>query len=136
MATRDSTMIRSALAGAAATAVDLSLLAMLVGVVGTSARLANVPALLAGAVVQFFGNRHFAFRAESGALGRQLPLFILTEAVALGLNGVLYDFVARAVSLDAMLAVMVRLGVSFVVFSAWSHPVWKRIFVPKALGSS
>ena len=53
-----------------------------------------MPALLAGAVVQFAGNRHFAFKAASRSLRRQAVLFALTEAVALTLNAFLYHAVA------------------------------------------
>lgn len=136
MATRDNTMVRSGIAGAAATGVDLGLIAILVGVVGVSARVANVPALLAGAVVQFFGNRNFAFRAQDGALARQVPLFVLSEIVTLLLNGLLFDLVARAVVLNTWTALAVRLVIGFVVFVGWSHPVWRRIFAPKPLPAS
>src|SRR6185437_7528150 len=88
-----STFARSALTGGLATLVDLGVIAFAVGVLGVSPAVANVPALLLGAVVQFFGNRCFAFKARSGALGRQAGLFVLTEAVTMALNGALYHVV-------------------------------------------
>src|SRR5262245_14398566 len=54
-----STLVRSAVTGGAATLVDLAFIAVAVGLFGIPARTANVPALLAGAAVQFFGNRHY-----------------------------------------------------------------------------
>ena len=121
-------MLRSALAGGAATLADMGVLAVLVGVVGVSARVANVPALLVGALVQFFGNRHFAFEAKSGSLSRQAGLFALAEVVTLLLNGVGYDLVARAVPLGTASALATRAAISFAVFGLWSYPVWRRIF--------
>ena len=124
---------RSALAGAAATLTDLSVLAVLVGLLGVSARHANVPALLAGAAVQFVGNRHFAFRARSGSLRRQLFWFGVVEVGTLLLNGLLYDVGARSMSLGALSAVALRAVISFAVFVCWSYPLWRRVFrVPPA----
>ena len=119
---------RSALTGAAATLADLAVIALLVGALGVSARVANLPALLVGAAVQFVGNRHFAFAGAPGSLRRQLVLFTLAEVVALTLNGVLYDLVARQIALGAVGAVLLRVLVSGAVFIGWSYPVWRRIF--------
>ena len=63
-------LLRSFLAGAAATVVDLAVLAFLVSVLGFDPRHANVPALVAGGIVNFLGNRHFAFRAADAPLGK------------------------------------------------------------------
>lgn len=125
---RTLTFARSALAGGAATVTDLIVLAVLVGVFEASPRLANVPALVAGAAVQFVGNRHFAFRASSGSVRQQLAWFALTELVTLTLNGVLYDLVASRVALTAATALLLRLALSSLVFVSWSYPVWRRVF--------
>jgi putative flippase GtrA len=137
------TMLRSALAGGAATLVDMALLALLVGAFGVPARIANAPALLAGASVQFFGNRHFAFRAGSAPVARQLLWFTVTEVVALALNAIGFDLAMRALAPrehEAVVALVVRAGVSFVVFSAWSYPIWRRVFTvpitPSAEGAA
>lgn len=124
------TFARSALAGGAATLVDLGVIAVSVGLFHLSPRTANVPALLAGAVVQFFGNRCFAFRAQGGSLSRQVGLFALAEAITLGLNGVLYHAVVTHVTLGVAGAVVVRAVTSNAVFVLWSYPVWRRIFQP------
>jgi len=121
-------LLRSLSVGASATVVDLALLGLLIGALDLTPRAANVPALLAGAGLQFFGNRHFAFHAGRGRLGRQLLWFSLSEAVTLGLNALLYDLVAARVALLAWQAMALRLAVSAVVFGAWSYPVWRRIF--------
>jgi len=125
---RAATFLRSAVAGGAATLADLACLGLLVGVVGLSPRAASLPALLVGAAVQFFGNRHFAFRAASGSLRRQVGLFALTEVVAFALNAALYDAAARALPLGAASAVLVRAVTTNAVFLLWSYPVWRRVF--------
>jgi len=127
---RLATFARSALTGGAATLVDLAVIALAVGVLGVPAASANVPALLAGAVVQFLGNRHFAFRAGSGDVRRQAALFAATEAVTLLLNGALYHAVVTRVALGVGGAVIARAITTNVVFLLWSYPVWSRIFRP------
>lgn len=122
------TFLRSLITGGIATITDMTLLAFAVGVLHVSPRAANVPALLAGAIAQFFGNRHFAFRASKGKLGRQAVLFGLTEAVALGLNAILYNAVATFFPLTTLTAVVARALTTNAVFLCWSYPVWKRVF--------
>jgi putative flippase GtrA len=122
------TFSRSALTGAAATLIDVVVLATAVGLLGVSARAANVPALLAGAAVQFVGNRHWAFEARAGSLRRQLVLFTVVEAAALALNAIGYDLVARQFTLDAIGAVLARLAIGSLVFAGFSYPLWQRVF--------
>jgi putative flippase GtrA len=120
-------LLRSLLAGGAATLSDLAVLTFLVTALHWSPRDANVPALLVGGVVNFFGNRHFAFRA-TGALHRHVIGYTLVEIVALALNGILYDAFLRAVPGSAHLYWLVRLATSNVVFLCWSYPLWRRVF--------
>lgn len=116
-----------------ATLVDLGVLALLVSVLHWDARAASIPALLAGGVANFLGNRHFAFRAGRGSLAKQAAGYAAVELVALALNGVLYDFVLRLVPVAAHAYWVVRLVTSHVVFLAWSYPLWRRVFgVPQA----
>lgn len=128
--TRLATFARSALTGGAATLVDLAVIGLAVGVLHAPATAANVPALLAGAVVQFLGNRHFAFRAKGGDVRRQAALFALTEIVTLLLNGALYHVVATHFVLGAATAMLARAITTNAVFLLWSYPVWSRIFQP------
>jgi putative flippase GtrA len=124
--------LRSALAGGTATLVDLASLATAVGVLGVAPRVASVPALLAGALVQFLGNRYFAFRAASrGTLPRQAALFAATEATALLLNAALFDLVARRVALDAGSALVARALTTNLVYLAFSYPMFRRIFAAR-----
>jgi putative flippase GtrA len=129
---RFTTFARSALTGGAATLADLAVIAVMTGLFHTSPKVANVPALLVGAVVQFFGNKHFAFRARGGNLRRQAALFVATEAVALGLNAALYHGVASLFPLVPATAVLARAITTNLVFLLWSYPVWKRVFAAHA----
>jgi putative flippase GtrA len=129
---RFATFARSALTGGAATLADLAVIAFATGVIHASPQTANVPALLVGAVVQFFGNKHFAFRARGGDLRRQAALFVATEAVALTLNAALYHGVASFVPLVPATAVLARAITTNLVFLLWSYPVWKRVFAAPA----
>jgi len=121
------TLFRSTIVGGAATAVDLLVLFLCMQGLGWSARAANIPALIAGGLVNFHGNRAFAFRA-TGAVERQAALFVLAELVTLGLNGVLYDAVVRAMHPAPIPAMVARLVVQNLVFLGWSYPVWRRVF--------
>ena len=77
---------RGALVGVVATVVDLGVLQLLIVGCGLGPGAANAPALLAGLLVQFFGNKHFAFRDTSGASRRQGAHFAAVEAVTFALN--------------------------------------------------
>jgi putative flippase GtrA len=132
---RIATFARSALTGGAATLVDLAVVAFVVGALHASPAAANVPALLAGALVQFFGNRHFAFRARTGNVGRQAVLFAASEAVTMALNAALYHAVVTHVALGTVGAVVARAITTNLVFLGWSYPVWKRVFQPAPAAS-
>jgi putative flippase GtrA len=127
---RAGTFARSTLVGALATLVDLGVVALLVGALHVAPRAANLPALLAGAVVQFVGNRAFAFRATSGPLARQVALFALAEAGAFALNGVLFHVVAGWVARGVVGAVAARAITTNAVYVFYSYPVWRRVFRP------
>jgi putative flippase GtrA len=126
-------VVRALLAGGAATLADLAVLALLVSVVGLAPRVASIPALVIGGVVNFLGNRHFAFRATSGSLAKQAVLYTIVEIAALAANGVLFDVVMRLLPHELAWAyVPVRLVTSHVVFLAWSYPLWRFVFrVPR-----
>jgi putative flippase GtrA len=121
-------LLRAAVAGAAATASDLATLTLLVSVLHVSPRLANVPALFVGGIVNFVGNRHYAFRAACGHLGKQAVGYTVVEVTALALNGFLYDTVLRSFPGASHVYWLVRLATSHAVFLAWSYPLWRRVF--------
>src|SRR6266581_1307085 len=78
--------VRALIVGSGATIVDFSVLTTCIRLVGLAPTSARLPALLAGASVQFFGNRTYTFRAQSGRIGRQAKLFIAAETIALAMN--------------------------------------------------
>ena len=121
-------LLRAGIAGLAATGSDLATLALFVSVLHVDPRLASLPALGVGGVVNFLGNRHFAFRAKDGHLGKQAAGYVVVEVVALALNGLLYDTVLRAAPGAAHVYWLVRLATSHLVFLAWSYPLWRRVF--------
>ena len=119
------TFSRSAVVGAAATAADLLALLVLVQILAIPATLANVPALFAGVAVQFFGNKHFAFRDRSRDLLRQGMLFAVVEVGALLLNAIAFH---ALVSLTPVPYWAARLVGSSFVYLAYSFPLWGLVF--------
>ena len=129
-------VLRAFVAGAAATLVDLGTLTVLVAAFGLSPRQANVPALVAGGIVNFLGNRHFAFRATAGSIAKQAIGYGAVEIVALVLNGVLFDAAMRALPGHADWYVLLRLVTSHAVFLFFSYPLWRLVFrVPRPVMS-
>jgi len=124
--------LRAGLAGAAATLVDLGVLAVLVSGLHVDARAASIPALVLGGVANFIGNRHFAFRAQGGSLGRQAVLYTVVEVAALVMNGLLYDLALRVIPNAPHAYVLVRICTSHIVFLCWSYPLWRRVFTTPA----
>ena len=121
-------LARSLMAGGAATLADLAVLTFCVAALHLTPQAANVPALVAGGIVNFFGNRHFAFRAHEGSIERHVVGYALVEIVALALNGFLYDLVLRAAPGSAHVYWLVRLATSHIVFLFWSYPLWRKVF--------
>lgn len=124
-AARLARLLRAGIAGAAATLIDLAVLAVLVTGFHVGARVASLPALLAGGVANFVGNRQ-------GSLARQVVLYTLVEVIALALNGVLYDTALRTWPGVVHEYWLVRLATSHLVFLLWSYPLWRRVFAVKA----
>lgn len=88
---------RAIIVGSGASLVDFTVFTTLVRVAAVSPAHARLPALLAGACVQFVGSRRFTFRARAGRLSRQLKLFFLVEAVTLTLNWSVFQVLLRLV---------------------------------------
>ena len=77
---------RALVVGSGATLVDFSIFTTCVRAIDIAPAQARLPALVAGACVQFVGSRNFTFRAQAGKLSQQLKLFLAAEAITLGLN--------------------------------------------------
>ena len=104
-----------------ATAIDFLVLTSCIRLAGLPPTAARLPALLAGASFQFFGNRTFAFRAQAGSLTRQAKLFVATELVAMMLNYSLFRWLLPRVEfLPPELASL--LG-TFIIFITFGYPM-------------
>jgi putative flippase GtrA len=88
---------RALVVGSGATLVDFSIFTTCVGAIELAPAHARLPALVAGACVQFVGNRGFTFRAQAGRLSRQLKLFAAAELITLGLNWSVFQLLLRYV---------------------------------------
>ena len=121
-------LVRAGGAGLMATLADLAVLTVLVSGFHLDPKVASFPALLVGGLVNFFANRHFAFKAASGHAGKQALGYTAVELVALALNAALYDFVLRSMPVTAHAYWLVRLATSHLVFLLWSYPLWRRVF--------
>ncbi len=107
--------------GSGSTLVDFLILTTCIRLIGIAPTTARLPALMAGASVQFFGNRTFTFRAQRGSLSRQAKLFLAAELVTLGLNWSLYQILVRRVHVLA--PELVSFVGTFVVFITFAYPM-------------
>jgi putative flippase GtrA len=105
---------RALVVGSGATLVDFSLFTTCIRLVGMTPTAARLPALCAGASVQFFGNRSFTFRAQAGSLSRQARIFVLVELSALLMNYFLFRWLAPE---------LVSFIGTFVVFVTFAYPM-------------
>ncbi len=120
--------VRAGAAGIFATGVDLLTLAVLVSGFHVSAHVANVPALVAGGLANFVGNRYFAFRSGRESLAKQAVGYTVVEIVALALNGWLFETALRLFPHATNAYWALRLATSHMVFLLWSYPLWCVVF--------
>jgi putative flippase GtrA len=91
--------MRAVIVGSGATLVDFLVLTSCIRLAGLAPVAARVPALIAGATFQFFGNRTFTFRAQAGSLSRQAKLFVVAEFATLLLNFSLFRWLVPRVTI-------------------------------------
>lgn len=113
--------------GALATLTDLVVLTVLVSAVHLSPRVASPFGLVAGVLVQFVGNKIFAFEDRSSRWARQGAQFFAVEALGFALNLWLFDLAVRSVPLPLL---VLRLVVTNAVYFGVCLPLWSRIFRP------
>lgn len=116
---------RALVVGSGATLTDFSIFTTCVRGFGVAPTLARVPALLAGACFQFFGNRSYTFRATAGRLSRQASLFVAAETITLGLNYALFHYLVGR--LGAVPPELVSFLGTFLVFVGFAYPVRRLI---------
>ena len=113
--------VRALIVGSGATLVDFSIFTTCVRAIDVAPAHARLPALVAGACVQFVGNRSFTFRARAGKLSTQLKWFLAAEAITLALNWSLFQLLIRRIH-GAPPELVSFLGTG-VVFVAFAYPV-------------
>jgi putative flippase GtrA len=112
---------RALVVGSGATLVDFSLFTTCIRIVGMTPTAARLPALCAGASVQFFGNRSFTFRAQAGSLSRQARFFVVVELGALLMNYLLFRWLVPRVHI--LPPELVSFIGTFVVFVGFAYPM-------------
>jgi putative flippase GtrA len=112
---------RALIVGAAATAADFAVLTVAIRLLSVAPEIARGPALLAGALVQFFGNRRYTFRAQAGSLGRHAKLFLAFELLGYLANLVIYRFLVKW--FPQIAPELLSFAGTFVVFVAYSYPL-------------
>jgi len=112
---------RALVVGSGATLVDFSIFTTCVRAIDIAPTHARLPALVAGACVQFVGNRRFTFRAQAGRLSRQLKLFVAAEAITLGLNWSVFQLLIRRI--HGVAPELVSFLGTGLVFLAFAYPV-------------
>jgi putative flippase GtrA len=125
-------LVRSSLVGVLATLTDLCTLFVLVRWVGLPEAEANIPSLLPGLAVMFFGNKYFAFEDRSAAVLRQGGRFLFVEAWAFVLNVVLFHLLVTEWRVPFLLA---RMAGTATVYLGFSFPLWTFIFHKPAVAA-
>ncbi|MBX3189598.1 MAG: GtrA family protein [Labilithrix sp.] len=116
---------RACIVGSGATLVDFSVLTTCIRLFEVAPTSARIPALLAGASVQFFGNRTFTFRAQRGSLSHQAKLFAVFEIATLALNWTVYRLLQPR--LTVLPPEIVSFVGTFVVFIGFAYPMRKLV---------
>lgn len=119
-------LAKSIVTGGAASLVDMSVLVLLVEIFHVTPSTANLPALVVGSGIQFWGNRSFVF-GVTGAHGwkRQAFLFALIEVASIALNWVSFYLLLRWTSVHYA---MLRPVIGAVIYLGFSYPIWGKIF--------
>jgi len=125
-------LVRSGIAGLAATLCDLGVLTGLTELAGTSPRLASIPALATGGLVMFFGQKYFAFGGRGKPRPRELLEFAMVQVGGLVITGLLYDSALRLAPNLTSHYVLVRLVTTNLVWLGYSFPLWHLVFRKRA----
>lgn len=119
------TLRKSAVVGLLATLADMALIALMVHGLAVAPAIANVPALTVGLIIQFWGNKRYAFQDKSPVTTRQTSAFLAVELVAFALNAVFFHVLAVGFEVTPLLA---RAVASAFVYFAFSYRLWQIIF--------
>jgi putative flippase GtrA len=109
----------------ASTAVDYALMVAVVEVAHVPPVPATAVGACGGALANFFVNRSFTYRAETGRVSAQAWRFGLVSAASLGLNALGEYLFHNVLGLQYMVA---RVITSVIVSNGWNYPML-RFFV-------
>jgi len=113
--------VRALIVGSGATLVDFSLFSACIRLIGLPPTAARLPALCAGASVQFFGNRTYTFRAQAGSISRQARYFVVAELCTLLLNFGVFSWLEPRV--PGIAPELVSFAGTFFVFVTFAYPM-------------
>ena len=84
------------------------------------------PAMIVGSLIQFLGNKRYAFQVKTNhRLPQELIYFAISEIISWGLNWVGFYLLVTRMGVNYVLG---RGVVSAVVYCGVSYPLWKWIF--------
>lgn len=124
-------ILRALIVGSGATLVDFSIFTSCIRLAGVAPTVARLPALCAGASVQFFGNRVYTFRAQAGSLSRQARWFVMVELCTLAFNWLLFRVLATHIR--SMPPELLSFVGTFLVFVTFAYPL-RRLVIFKVPG--
>lgn len=116
-------MAASGFGGAVATAVDVSVLVLMVQH-GFAIALAAFCGASAGAVMNFALNKYVAFRDHTPITARQVVRFGLVAVATAALMAAAMHLVAVVIGVPYLLA---KLICAVVVFAVWTYPAQRRL---------
>lgn len=117
-------LLRSATAGTIGAVIDMVVLVSLVELAGLAPARATLVSAAAGALVNFFLNRGWAFRSR-GSIVRQGGMYALATAVWVGLSAIV---VHACVGFVRVPYVAARIVADVAVFLGWGFPSSRWIF--------
>jgi putative flippase GtrA len=116
-------LLASGFGGAVGTAIDVSVLVLLVQH-GVAIAAAAFSGAAAGAVMNFAMNKYIAFRDRSPITGRQIACFGIVAVATASLMALAMHLVAVKLGVPYLVA---KLICAAVVFAAWTYPAQRRI---------
>lgn len=120
--------VQSLSVGGTASLANFGLLALLVEKFHFLPQEANLPTLLLGSLIQFWGHRHWVFYSRAGMSknsGYQLRRFIAGEIVSCFFGNLLFNFFTENSQGHYILA---RVASTSLIYWGISFPLWRFIF--------
>ncbi len=116
-------------AAVAATALDFSVMIVLVSLVNLHPDVATAFGALCGAILSFSLGRHWIFNAADGHAGAQVVRYAIVSAVSLGLNVLGEHVLYASLGIQYVLA---RVMVAGAVGVLWNYPLHRYFVFPVA----